>query len=138
MKHKGSISDFSAQRDAELHRVFAVQLANPAVRDNATLYSNVVKSPCSRFWVSEIRAAEVVSAIRKGTVPSNMHFEKRRMYDEIATRVDVILKRNPSMPLSRAVESVVWSPAPEFYLAAESARKMIRRILREMKERRGR
>ncbi|MDE7496054.1 MAG: hypothetical protein K2M67_04320, partial [Muribaculaceae bacterium] len=97
----------------------------------------VVKTPCSRFWVSELRAAEVVSRMRTGrplspdTLP-----EKRRMYREINARVDRWLEENPDQPLIRGVEAVVWGAAPEFYMSPETARKNIRRILAEARERR--
>lgn len=136
MKHKGSISDFSEQRDAELHASFATQLRNPSVRNNKSLYTGTVKTPCSRFWVSEERASEIVASMLKGKKINNMLNEKRRMYEEIRNRVEKIRKEQPQLSLYRAVEQAIWNPAPEFYLSPESARKMIRRILLERKERR--
>ncbi|MBD5203850.1 MAG: hypothetical protein HDS82_03120 [Bacteroidales bacterium] len=137
MKKKGSISDFTGIRNGELYRSFSTQLRNPMVENNGELYLNTVKSPCSRFWVSERRAAEVVSALRKGSNLPAMLEEKRRMYEEIYKRTEDILVKNPELSLSRAVEQAVWSPAPEFYLSPETARKTIRHILRNLKERRG-
>lgn len=136
MKKKGSISDFTGNRNSELYRSFSEQLRNPLVSGNVDLYANTVRSPCSRFWVSERRAAEVVSALRKGGNLPAMLEEKRRMYVEIRKRAEEILAKNPGLSLSRAVEQAVWSPAPEFYLSPETARKTIRRILRDIKERR--
>lgn len=136
MKHKGSTSDFSRLRDLELHASFAAQLKNPDIRDNKSLYTGTVKTGCSRFWVSEERASEIVAGMLKGKKISNMLDEKRRMYEEIKHRVDKMRKVNPQQSLYKTVEQVVWEPAPEFYLSPESARKIIRRILLERRERR--
>lgn len=138
MKHSGALSDFSEIRDNELHGAFAAQLKRgKPVENNETFYTNIVKTPCSRFWVSGERAALVISKMMRGKMlPENVLPEKRRMYDEILRRVNIYMKENPDIPLYRAVEAVVWDSAPEFYMSAETARKHIRRILRHTKERR--
>lgn len=137
MKHIGSQSDFKEHRDNELHKAFARQLKNTATTDDKNFYTNVVKTPCSRFWVSELRAAEVVGRMRKGRpLSATVLPEKRRMYQEINTRVEAWMEENPDQPLIRGVEAVVWGAAPEFYMSPETARKNIRRILAEARERR--
>lgn len=115
------------------------QLGSSApINDRKEFYTRVVKSPCSRFWVSEMRAAVVISLMLRGKCPDDMLPEKRRMYEAIYSRVTEIMKGREDMCLSHAVEEAVWSPAPEFYMAPETARKVIRRMQRQTKERRRR
>ncbi len=137
MKKKGSVIEFTACRDAELHRAFMDVLRESplTVRSLNQMFALAAASPCSRFWVSEERAAEVISALLAGKEFPDMSQQKRRMYGEILRRVRPILRENPGMPVSHAVFDVVNSPAPEFYLTTLSTRSIIYRYLRKRKSR---
>jgi len=82
----------------------------------------IVNSPSPRFWVSEERAAAVVSAIMRGKpVLKTMRPTKREMFEEIHRRVVALKKEHPDWHLSRLVFEVVNSPAPKFYMEPSSA-----------------
>lgn len=87
MKKIGSTSDFTASRDKELLSAFRSELMESCGLPLRELFGRAVKRPCSRFWVSELRAAEVISKMLKGEMPENVVEQKRKMYNEILVRV---------------------------------------------------
>lgn len=90
------------------------------------MFGMAARMPASRFWVSEVRAAEVISCMLRGEARDPKQCEqKRRMYDELFRRVVEWRQLNPGHPLSDAVFQAVNSPAPEFYLTEASAKVII-------------
>lgn len=142
MKKQGSTSDFITTRDSELYRNFLDILRaarNVPLRD---MYGMAAQRSASRFWVSERRAAEVVSALlaarRRGAEHEkafleNMYPLKRRMYEEISAKVLTLMDSDTSLCLTHAVDIIVNEPAPEFYLTAESAKVIIYRHRRRLR-----
>lgn len=128
MKKKGSVVEFSPQRDMELLRAFREQLLHLGNVPLEELFTRAAKSPASRFWVSEKRALIVVSRMLKGDRILSMNPKKREMFFEISRRVKSHLKDEPGITLTEAIFRAVNSPAPEFYLTPKSARAMIYRI----------
>lgn len=91
MKKIGSISDFTTTRDRELYRNFLDLLRNARDVSLKEMYGLAAARPATRFWVSERRAAEVVSDIISGRRTDRldrMYPLKRQMYLEIAARPD--------------------------------------------------
>lgn len=126
MKHNGSKSDFTTQRNKELMRTFKRILAENHFNDLRKLYQQVAESPCSRFWVSEERAKVVISAMLKGQYPlDSVKDTKRDMYLEIFKRVLAIRKDDPDVSIQDAVFDAVNSPAPKFYLTPDSVLQII-------------
>ena len=134
MKKKGNVVQHNGARDTELYCVFMNLLMNSRGVALRELYGLSAKRGCSRFWVSEERAYEVVRRLRRGESFPDLTESRRRMYAEIAERVDAIMKRDPEMPLLHAVRQVVNGPAPEFYLTAETVKTLVNRRRRALKE----
>ena len=128
MKKSGSIQEFKEARDRELLASFRHVLATAQGVPLREMYGMAARRPCSRFWVSEERASEVMSRMMQGKDDEKMRPQRRRMYDEIRKRVDRKLREEPGMPLCHAVGEVVNSPAPEFYLTDSSALVIISRL----------
>lgn len=132
MKRQGSTSDFMATRNRELLqtlRQLIVTTRGVAMND---LYAMAARSPCSRFWVSEKRACEVVSRMLRGIdTEIDALPQRNRMYREIFLRVLEWRRHNPGHPLTDAVFAAVNSPAPEFYITPESAKVIISRIMQK-------
>lgn len=128
MKKPGSIVEFSTQRDKELLEAFRKQLHFLGTLSMDEIFLRTSMMPSSRFWVSEHRAATVVSKMLKGDLISSMNPKKREMFFEIFRRVKKELEKKPKMTLTEAVFRVVNSPAPQFYLTQKSTRAMIYRI----------
>lgn len=90
------------------------------------VYSTIVNTPSARFWVSDIRAALVVSAIMRGEADlDSMWLLKKEMYEEIYRRVLIMRKKHPGLTTSELCAMVVIQPAPKFYLTPGSAKMMI-------------
>lgn len=136
MKKRGSISDFTVLRDQELLASFRQELMENRGGSLDELFVRAVHRPASRFWVSELRAAEVISAMLRGEAPDNQLPKRREMYEEILRRVVEWQRGNPGRPLSDAVAEVVNSPAPEFYLSDLSAKVIIYRVRRAARDKR--
>ncbi len=128
MKKKGSVVEFTPQRDKELLDAFKAQFLKLGDVPTQELFTRAALSPASRFWVSEKRAMIVVSKMLKGDRILSMNAKKREMYFEIARRVKEYLRAEPGLTLTEATFRAVNSPAPEFYLTPKSARAMIYRI----------
>lgn len=128
MKKKGAVSDFTKQRNEELKNAFKAQLHLLGTIPTEELFTRAAKMPASRFWVSERRAAEVISKMLKGDMMFGMNRKKREMYVEILIRVKEEMHREPGITVTEATFRAVNSPAPEFYLTPKSARVIIYRI----------
>lgn len=96
------------------------------------VYETIVNMPSSRFWVSETRAALVVSQTMKGEpCLEKMRQPKREMYEEIYRRVLVLREKHPDKTLFELCAMVVVQPAPKFYLAPGSAKIMVHKARKE-------
>lgn len=137
MKKLGSTSDFTEARDKELLRAVRRLVMDPCCKSMTEVYAQAVTEPCSRFWVSERRAAEVISKMLRGVDPDWKSVPLRsKMYRELCRRVIAWREENPGHPLSDAVFAAVNSQAPEFYLTPESAMVIVSRIMKRNAERR--
>ena len=128
MKKPGSVAEFGQQRDEELLNAFKAQLRHLGSISLDEMFERAAKSPASRFWVSERRAAAVISKMLKGDQILSMNPKKREMYFEIFRRAKRIFKENPGTTIADAAYEVVNSPAPEFYITTKSARVMIYKL----------
>ena len=128
MRKKGAKNVLAAEREAELLAEYRRQLTSCSAIQLYGLLQSIVKSPCSRFWVSVERASAVLSRMEKGGVlPRSMTAERRRMYEEIARRVAVLREGGRGEALTVLVREVIEQPAPEYYLTASAAKKIIYR-----------
>lgn len=128
MKHYGCTFECSDERDDDFMRAYCKQIEGRAVVVLSEVFRALVNMPSKRFWVSEERAAIVVSDMMRGATLENMRPQKREMFQEIYRRTLAMMRDNPSLPLSVAVGRVVRQPAPRFYLTPQSARIIFYRI----------
>lgn len=128
MKKRGSVVEFTPQRDKELLSAFKAQLHLLGTVPLKEVFTRAAMSPASRFWVSEKRALIVVSKMMKGDRIVSMNPKKREMFFEIYRRVKRIYDEEPGITLTEATFRAVNSQAPEFYLTPKSARAMIYRL----------
>lgn len=122
MKSFGSVLSFTRERNAALLKAYREQLSTVRFVRLNEIGEKIVNSPSPRFWVSEERAAAVVSAIMRGKpVLATMRPTKREMFEEIHRRVVTLKEQHPDWHLCKLVFKVVNSPAPKFYMEASSA-----------------
>lgn len=122
MKSLGSVLAFTNERNDALLKAYLEQIDKVGFIRLCDIGQNIVNSPAPRFWVSEERAAIVVSAIMRGKpVLDTMRPSKREMFMEIHRRVVELKKKHPDWQLCQLVFKVVNSPAPKFYMEPSSA-----------------
>lgn len=132
MKSFGSVLSFTRERNAALLKAYREQVAAAGFVRLEEIGKRIVNSPAPRFWVSEERAAAVVSAITRGQpVLDTMRPTKREMFEEIYRRVTELKKRHPEQHLYQIVFTVVNSPAPKFYMEVSSALERLFKIRKE-------
>lgn len=131
MKNVGAYFEYEEERNRDLMRVFRRVRAEMKNVPLPEIYRRVVSLPSVRFWVSEERAAIVVSNIIRGRSLENMRPTKREMYMEIYRRVCELRKRRPHASVYDLVFDVVNSPAPKFYLTPGSAKVIIHKVRHE-------
>lgn len=128
MKHYGCTFECGDERDDDFMRAYCKQIEGRAVVVLSEVFRSLVDMPSKRFWVSEERAAIVVSDMMRGATLERMRPQKREMFQEIHRRTVALLEEHTDMALSVAVAHVVRQPAPRFYLTPQSARIIFYRI----------
>lgn len=128
MKYYGSILDFTQERNQELMRVYQEELSKAGYIVMPKIFEQVANSPCSRFWVSEERAAIVISTLLAGKVVPNMRKNKREMFDEIFRRFLIVREQYPEKSIYALAIMVVNQPAPKFYMTPRTVGELIYRI----------
>ena len=127
-RHKGSSFEYEEKRDANLLKIYREVLAKASVSTPIeAICAAVASHECDRFWVSEERTNIVTGMMAKnmeGTL-KGMTPLKRKMYLEIYSRVQMLMKEHPGMTRLQAVSEVISSPAPEFYLTPGSVEVII-------------
>lgn len=138
MKKKGAICDFRGQRDDDLFRAYSAAWERAYMNDEyvclSRLMEEVVATSAQRFYVSEERAAIVLSKMLQGQSIAHMQLQKRRMFEEIYRRFLALMQRRPYLRYQEAVTIVVNQPAPEFYLTIGSAIVILHRIRKRRRE----
>lgn len=125
MKHFGSRMEYADERIRNLMRVYDHHLSECSHIRMPDIYQAVADSPAERFWVSEVRASVVVSAMLRGAKHLRMRPLKREMFEEICRRVVNLQKLHPDWPMTALCAEVVAQPAPKFYISGGSVKIMI-------------
>jgi hypothetical protein len=128
MKYFGSILEFTRERNEDLMRVYREKLSEASIIVMPVIFELVAQSPSSRFWVSEERAAIVISAMAAGRPMPRMRKNKREMFEEIFRRFVVMHEQQPDKSVYELVALIVNQPAPKFYLTARTVGEFIYRI----------
>lgn len=128
MKYFGSILDFTEERNKELIRVYNEKLKQADYIIMPEIFKQVANSPCSRFWVSEERAAVVMSAMLVGKPLLNMTKNKREMFEDLFQRFLMLREKYPKKPICSLSTMAVYQPAPKFYMTPRTIGELIYRI----------
>ncbi len=128
MKHLGCILDFTHERNCDLMRAYRKKIEEANTIVMPVIFELVSQSPASRFWVSEERAAIVISAMAAGKPMPRMRENKREMFEEIYRRFTILREQHPYKSVYELVSLIVNQPAPKFYLTARTVGEFIYRI----------
>lgn len=124
--------EYSQERSDELMRAYDDYIESCEYIRMPEVYNTIVNKPCSRFWVSDIRASLVVSAMIRGEAQLHkMRSLKREMYEEIYRRVMVLREDHPEKSIPELCAVVVMQPAPKFYIEPGSAKIMVCKARKE-------
>ena len=125
MKHFGATMEYSEERMNDLMRAYDEYISSCGYIRMSEVYDSIVNMPSERFWVSDIRATNVICSMMRGYRLNNMRPLKREMFEEIFSRVISLRQKNPDMTISACCSAVVAQPAPKFYLTPGSAKIMV-------------
>lgn len=97
----------------------------------------VRKQPAPRFFIDSRTASLLLGKIHSKEFLMGLHPSSRRMLLHLNEKYARYLHEHPKCTLSREriMEFLVEEPAPEFYITAESARKIIRKAVKKVRER---
>lgn len=135
MKQKGALMEHSEERVRDLMRAHDSYIDQCRVIRMPEVYKAIAEHKARRFYVSDTRANVVVTHLLKwGKAPGRMLPLKRMMYEEITRRVKQRMKEMPMQPVRAIVAQVVREPAPQFYITAGTAKVMVCKWKRKMKQ----
>lgn len=126
-----STLEYTEERITALMEEYDRYIASCPYIRMSDVFAHIVNQPCSRFWVSNIRAAVVIARMFKGRKLLGMRPSKREMFQEIFRRVSLLKELRPSESLFQLVAEVVAQPAPKFYLTPGSAKIMVYKAKKE-------
>lgn len=128
MKHKGQTCWMTEERDHNVRQAYKRILAEVGFSvPRKEIYRRVAQSRARRFWVIPSSAKRTLYRMMYGKPITNQSPERRRMYSEIIARVREYLHTNQRASLSQAVSWVVSQPSPEFYLSANTVKRIVLR-----------
>lgn len=133
MKHVGCVTNFKTERGKALYKAFVEEMGECKGLTINELCIRVSTKPSPRFWVSEERAAVVVSRIFKGDLLIEMSKQKREMFFEIAEKVGDVLKHHKGMSINEACIKVVNGKASRFHLTPMTIKVLIGNYRRKKK-----
>ena len=124
-------NEYNEERDQDLWRTYLEVRQSLELLSEEDAVQRVVSSVAPRFYVSDERAARVVSWIDGGNDRVQRMLPLRlEMFDEIYRRTKSLREEHPDWCLRDLVRHVVNRPAPQFYLTPGSGYMILRRIKR--------
>ncbi len=122
MRKIGSTCDYICARNRELtQKAMRLAVSRGVTLDKVA--DEVADSEASRFWVDEDRAIELYHEHRRGV--RQRRPERERMAGEIRRRTEAYMSLNPEASLAQAVNNVIHSPAPSFYIRGRSVKRAV-------------
>lgn len=127
MKHTGSLMECSEERVIDLMKAYDDYILRCSHIRMPDVYRHIASLPAPRFYVSEIRASVVVSAMLSGrsSLYSGMRALKREMFFEICRRVKLVRTDRPWLSVLECCREVVVQPAPLFYISPSTVKCII-------------
>lgn len=126
MRKKHSTSEFSSQRNMHLLESFRSAIATQSRIETEKIFKTVAKARAPRFWVSEHRAAAIISKMLTGDDPTaTMTAEKREMFNEIFKRFVELRPLRPGVSIVGILEEIVEEEAPSNYISWQRVRNII-------------
>ncbi|MBR5688432.1 MAG: hypothetical protein IKX36_10845 [Prevotella sp.] len=130
-------NELNEERDQDLWRTYLEVSRSLELLSEEDAVRRTVTSAAPRFYVSDERAARVVSWLENDNERvERMLPQRREMFDEIYRRTQLLRTEHPDWCLRDLVRHVVSRPAPQFYLTPGSGYMILRRIKRRRRRER--
>ena len=97
MKHRGSVFEYSQERDEDMKKVYSLIVDGCDKIDLQKVFGQLVNMPSKRFWVTPDRAAIVIHSMMRGDTLQNMRPTKREMFQELYRRVMLLKEKYPTI-----------------------------------------
>jgi len=97
------------------------------------------KQPAPRYFIDSRTASLLLGKIHNQSFLMGLHPASRRLILHLDSKYKEYLHEHPKSTLSREriMELLVEEPAPEFYITGEGARKIIRKVIKGIREKWG-
>lgn len=128
--------EYGEDRSRDLARAYHLYVSTHRLIVMGELYAFLAHTAAPRFYVSETRACQVVSAMNDGKKDAcrGMRRQKREMFKEIHKRAMVIAEDEPDMPFRDIIRKVIRQQAPTFYMSVASIKACLCRMRKEWRE----
>lgn len=137
-KHIGSRCDYIDERDTfllakckEYDSMCFAEGRNISMRDRMAY---AVSQPAPRFWVSESRAKDIVSEMKRGRWKGKKVTTRERLARCLYERYVELRKLKPKESILSLMMDIVNSPAPESFLCPQSAVVILCRHKKKIRE----
>ncbi len=136
MKRKGSLMEYGEERSRDLAKAYRAYVSTHKFIDMGELYAFLANTEAPRFYVSETRACQVVSAMIDGRNDAcrGMRRQKADMFREICRRARAIAADEPAMTMRAVIRKIIRQPAPRFYMSVASIKACLCRMRRQWRE----
>jgi hypothetical protein len=126
MKKRGSTCWMSEERNEHIWLTYNRLLKEKRFSvSREELYLLVAQSRTARFWVVPSSAYKTIQKIIHGVPLPHQDPHRCRMYSEILRRTIDYMHANRKASLYYAIQQVVRQPAPEFYLAPKTIKRIV-------------
>lgn len=126
MRKINSTAEFEAVRRRFLLENFRDVIARQSQISLKRAFRDTAERPAPRFWVSEDRAALIVSKMMADeSCVEGMYEEKKEMYREIYRRFCKIRRQSPARPVADIIFDIVNGEAPRSYLSWQRVKTIV-------------
>lgn len=99
----------------------------------------VASQPAPGYFIPAEKASLYMGMVQSGMSLSGFSESQRKLIRDLYRRYTEWMDAHPGNNLPRVcvMEEIVDSPAPEFYMTGEAARKILRGVIRDVRRRHG-
>lgn len=132
-------TELKRQKAAALYSVYKQGLQRGMFVSLCDASRIIIRKPAPCFFISAKRASLLIGRINSKVSLINLNSSQRRMAWQLWYNYWDYLEKHPGCTLSRerVLEILVDEPAPEFYISAEGARKVLQEQIQNTRREKG-
>ena len=128
-------NDLRQLRDKDLFKAYEKTLKRLGKKATETKRIDILimasNSQAQQFYISPYWAMHTVPAILRGEDPNIKSPYRKELVIEIARRYKKLKQEKPDIPMMEAMEKIINTPAPQFYLSPKSVKIIFHNILKK-------